>query len=348
MKLNTNTINRLNTLVNDGYVKRQTLSDGNYIYKYTAATQYERLWDDVTTMCRGLVLNEVYDIVARPFTKFFNIQEVSEFPKGNYQMYEKLDGSLGICYFFNNKWNLVTQGSDVSEQAVVGNGVLQNKYSEYLHRLDKDYTYLFEIIYPENLSSVCKYDYTDIVLLGIIHTQTGQEIDIYDDIVSDLPFPKATKFDMNLDTKDLISLVELNESNKEGYVIKFDNNYRIKVKFDEYVKLHKQLNNLTSTHLWEYLKDGKDISELLEIIPDEVYDSVRNFSQNILDEFNKIHEEITNQYKLLCVEDRKQFALRVMSTELVAPKAAYFNLYDGKEIKKIVFDMIKPSHYKII
>ena len=70
------------------------------IWNYSPKVQYEKLWDDITLQCRGLVTNSKGDIVARPFKKFFNYEEYKpeEIPNENYVVYEKMDGSLGILF----------------------------------------------------------------------------------------------------------------------------------------------------------------------------------------------------------------------------------------------------------
>lgn len=46
------------------------------IWNYTEKVQYEKLWDEVTLACRGLVtMDETGEVVARPFKKFFNMEE---------------------------------------------------------------------------------------------------------------------------------------------------------------------------------------------------------------------------------------------------------------------------------
>ena len=47
-----------------------------FIYNYSPKAQYERVWNEVTMMCRGLILDADYNIVARPFKKFFNLGEM--------------------------------------------------------------------------------------------------------------------------------------------------------------------------------------------------------------------------------------------------------------------------------
>ena len=46
-------------------------------FKYSLSTVYEGHWDEVTLQCRGIVFNSTTgEIVAHPFDKFFNYQEI--------------------------------------------------------------------------------------------------------------------------------------------------------------------------------------------------------------------------------------------------------------------------------
>ncbi len=115
------------------------------IYNYTPKTQYEKLWDDVTLVCRGLVMDGDV-VVAKPFPKFFNMEELSdnEIPNESFEVFEKMDGSCIICFFYDNKWICATRGSFTSQQAIKANEMLKNYPVE---KLDTKNTYLFEIIY---------------------------------------------------------------------------------------------------------------------------------------------------------------------------------------------------------
>ena len=46
------------------------------IWNYSPKVQYEKLWDEITTQCRGLVTDSEGNVVARPFRKFFNYEEL--------------------------------------------------------------------------------------------------------------------------------------------------------------------------------------------------------------------------------------------------------------------------------
>ena len=86
-----------------------------YIYNYTKQTEAEHVWNEATETCRGLILDKDMNIVARPFTKFFNYEELVEqhvnIPDLPFEVYEKLDGTLGIMYFANSDPYIATRGS---------------------------------------------------------------------------------------------------------------------------------------------------------------------------------------------------------------------------------------------
>jgi len=174
----------------DDYTKRGLLFKQTHrslplsIWNYTPNVQYGDLWDDVTLSCRGLVTDNRGKVIARPFKKFFNIEEKQHTPTEEFDVYEKMDGSLGILFNYKGEWVLATRGSFTSDQSVKGTELLQ-KYD--YNRLNPDYTYLFEVIYPEN-RIVCTYDFEDLVLLGMIHTQSGYEVNIHSGNDDDVRF----------------------------------------------------------------------------------------------------------------------------------------------------------------
>ncbi len=192
------------------------------IWNYTEKVQYEGLWDDVTLQTRGLVTDDKGNVVARPFKKFFNIEEERHTPTSEFDVYEKMDGSLGILFNYEGQWVLATRGSFASDQSLKGFFMLQ-KYD--FKKLHKDYTYLFEIIYDDN-RIVVKYDYEDLVLLGMINTETGYEVDLYGDgvdvrfknMVNNLGFKVVKKYD---GIRDYTELKDKVEQNAEGFVVRF-------------------------------------------------------------------------------------------------------------------------------
>lgn len=159
------------------------------IWNYSQSTQFEGFWNDITLATRGLVTDESGNVVARPFKKFFNIEEGRFTPTPDYKVFEKMDGSLGILFYYNDEWIFATRGSFTSDQAIRGRQIL-NKY-KYRY-LPTDTTYLFEIIYGNSIletidielenGNVIRYLFDDIVKTSRGYIK-AIDLDIDDEII---------------------------------------------------------------------------------------------------------------------------------------------------------------------
>lgn len=68
------------------------------LYDYSQVCQFERCWTPETMQCRGLVVHDNGTVIARPFPKFFNVEEHDEpLPSEEFEVFDKLDGSLIIA-----------------------------------------------------------------------------------------------------------------------------------------------------------------------------------------------------------------------------------------------------------
>ncbi len=380
----------------DGLLHKQTHPTLDLtIWNYSPRVQYERLWDDITIQCRGLVTNTKGEIVARPFKKFFNYEEhkPEDLPNENFEVYEKMDGSLGILFYyeeeltderryniwFNNnyetgmerffdpnnlpdfdntyydptpktkgEWILATRGSFTSTQAIKGRELLE-KYD--YNRLAKDYTYLFEIIYPEN-RIVCNYDFEDLILLGMIHTKTGDEVNIHNDNNEDIRLKNLIK-NLNIKVVTLYKtwgegydlLKEEISKDKEGYVIRFKNGFRMKIKGEEYIRLHRILTNISNRDIWEYLKDNKPFDELLEKVPDEFNNWVKETARDLTVRFENIEKDYREIFENLNNRNlsRKDFALRAKQYR---HSNILFNMLDGTNPKQTIWKLLYTTYSK--
>ena len=369
------------------------------IWNYTPKVQYERLWDDVTLQCRGLVTNSKGDIVARPFKKFFNYEEhkPEDIPNEDYVVYEKMDGSLGILFYyeyelsderrysiwFNNnyetgmerffdpnnlpdydnpyyeptpktkgEWILATRGSFTSTQAIKGKEILDG---HDISAWRKDNTYLFEIIYPENRIVVDYKGEEKLVVLGAIHTETGEEIPD-----SSLFWTQESGFEVVMtyktwgETYDLLK--EEISKDKEGYVIKFKNGFRMKIKGDEYVRLHKILTNISNRDIWEYLKDNKPFDELLEKVPDEFNDWVKTTIRDLKYACYQLREragKLHDGFRYGKFVDRDPEPSKIEFAEFVNKQqkvlhAIMFAMWNGnnEKVDDIIWKIVKPEYSK--
>jgi T4 RnlA family RNA ligase len=315
------------------------------IWNYTEKVQYESLWDEVTLMCRGLVTwTDTGEICARPFRKFFNLEEGKHTPTSNFEVFEKIDGSLIIAFFVWDRWFVASRGSFVSDQAVAGQKLLDSLDTS---GLDDEYTYLFELTAPWNRIVVDYGNEDKLTLLGSIRTHDGQEMDyeILHQISKDLGCDITLRYDGILDYSELKGKIS---DNAEGFVVRFSNGNRVKIKGEEYLRLHRIMTCLSTTAIWEVLSNGGDILSTLTDVPDEFYDKIHQYSNELMDKYISLENEYHFIFKILGRSDdfefRAGFAERAKRYKY---PAILFKMYDDKDYSGLIWKLIRPEFSKL-
>lgn len=303
------------------------------IYNYTAKAQYEKVWNEATLMCRGLILGRDNEVIARPFPKFFNLGEhEGPLPDGKPDIFDKADGSLGILYWIGDTPYLATRGSFVSDQARVGTEMLHEMQSAW-GWFDRDLTYLFEIVYPENRIVVDYKDARSLILLDVLDKR-GEHC-----AYKDCPFDQVLKYEFD----EGVNLHWLpTRENAEGYVLRWRNGFRLKVKFDEYVRLHKILTECTSRKVWELLKNRESMDQFLEKVPDEFYVWFTEKVSQLKTEYMMIEEKAKVAREKVTHLPRKEAAL-FLNTHYKPVVSIVFAMMDGKDYSDKIWRMIKPG-----
>ncbi|MET9606904.1 AAA family ATPase [Streptomyces sp. NPDC006512] len=278
------------------------------IYTYTRSAQYEGVWDQVTTRCRGLVADDTTGaVVALPLPKFFNVGEheagmpyAPALPDEPFEVYDKVDGSLAVVFHYADRWRVASKGSFVSTQATWAQHRLDGKDTSALR---PGVTYLAEILYPQNRIVVNYGDRRDLVLLAAFGPD-GTEVPLaeaapdWEGIGSVVTVWPAMPLD------ELIALTESNTmpggaaatgTDAEGFVLRFASGVRAKAKLSEYVRLHRVLTGVNERDIWRShgiqrfaglpvnrlaqglnctaaeveASGGKPLDALLEQVPDE-------------------------------------------------------------------------------
>lgn len=340
-------LEKLNKYYEDGLLYKQVHPTLPLtIWNYSEKVQYENLWDEVTISARGLVTDDKGDIVATPFKKFFNIEEGKYTPTETFEVYEKMDGSLGIVFWYQGQWVVATRGSFTSDQAIKATELLKKYNTDIMFR---HMTFCFEIIYPENRIVLDYKGEEKLVLLGAFDNW-GKDYDISD--WDEWGFDVVKKYDGINDYKQLKEMVK---NDQEGFVVKFSNGDRVKVKGVEYLRLHKIMTNVSTTGIWEYLKNGEDVMELLKDVPDEFYTKIKNYVKELRYFYFQISEDAGKKFdgKMYGkyndkepITDRKEYAEWVLQQ----PKhlsGILFRMFDKKDYSEIIWNLIKPEFKKL-
>lgn len=318
------------------------------IWNYSEEVQWGNKWDEITLMTRGLVTNELGDIVARPFKKFFNMEEMKHTPTSDFEVFEKVDGSLGIVFNYKGEWMIATRGSFTSDQAIKGKEMLEKLN---LDKVPKNLTYLFEILFTQNRIVVDYGDVEKLVLLGAISTENGTEVSRHTleyfakEIGSDI----SKSYDGIKDFKVLKSMIKDNE---EGFVIRFSNGDRMKIKGEEYIRLHKIMTNVSTTSVWEILSNGGKIEESLVGVPDEFYDKIKDYVKSLNYAFMSVREDAGKRFDNYYesnnsdIPSKKDYALWVQ-TQPKYLQPILFRMVDGKDYSSYIWKLIKPEFKKL-
>jgi RNA ligase len=305
------------------------------IWNYSQTTQYENYWDEITLSCRGLVTNDKG-----------NIEEGKFEPTENFEVWEKMDGSLLLVFWYEGQWVVATRGSFTSDQSIKGIELLKKYNTDIMFR---HLTFCFEILFPQNRVVVDYGDYEGLVLLGTFD-KNGKEYDV--EMWREYGFDVVKKYD---GIKDFKELKEMVKNNQEGFVVKFSNGDRVKVKGVEYLRLHKIMTNVSTTGVWEYLKNGEDVMELLKDVPDEFYTKIKNYVKELRYFYFQISEDAGKKFdgKMYGkyndkepITDRKEYAEWV-SQQNKHLSGILFRMFDKKDYSEIIWNLIRPEFKKL-
>jgi RNA ligase len=256
------------------------------IFNYTELTQYSKSFNDINSLCRGLVIDDFGKIIARPFPKFFNIEELGEASKDFSddqidQIWTKEDGSLIILFWANNKWFSITRGSWESKQALLAPSLLCKKFFDFAN---KSKTYLLELVGPSNINVTRGYADDQLILLGVIDTASAEEMSSSEliETASLLGLTPPTLW--NKEDFSIENIKQNQNHNFEGVVLVNKKGNRCKVKTKTYIELHKLVSNFSDLSVLKLWNNRTGNPLYLEGIPDE-------FFAEINEKINKIEEE---------------------------------------------------------
>ncbi len=333
----------LTAAVDGGYVRVQTHPAlPLQIFNYTEKAQFDGVWDAVTLACRGLIAHIDGTIVARPMSKFFNYGQPGAPALDATEpvnVTDKADGSLGIVYATPDGLAVATRGSFASDQAEHATAVLRSRYASF--RPPDGLTVLVEIIYPSNRIVIDYGAFDDLMLLGAVDISTGRTYG--PDAVPTWPGPVVERFHHGTLAD---ALAAPPRPNREGFVVWFPStDVRVKIKYEEYVRLHRIVTGLNARAVWEVLATGGDLADYAAELPDEFHAWVRDVESTLVADVEMRAAAIETAYATVVAGlgpswGRKEFALAVASR----PDRAYlFQRLDSRDTRPYLWRDVRPG-----
>ena len=341
-------------IVNEGKGERQGLK----LVTYSKTYQYEHnsvAWEPLVQHCRGIIFDATddYKIVALPFSKFFNYGEGGiHYPSAGgtlKRIYTKMDGSLGICFYWRGKWHLTTRGSLNSDIGAVGQKLLDDVLSyEVGVSLDPQRTYLFEIIDPI-CQIVVKYNKSELVALGSRDNRSGECLYGRNSI---LFWPQyAEEYFFNTKEEMLEWLNKTKGTEFEGFVVHFSDGSIFKFKSEDYMHLHRIIAQFTFKRVLEAVQKNEQ-QEIRKALPEELIPEFDKFYWTIDDKVDDIVATVSAVVRKAPKQSRKEFALYMQQyyKGTIALKYAFkyvdLDMNDDK-LREHVLQSLRPDDFEV-
>ena len=236
----------------------KTKRDDSYaIFNYSFDCDFA---DPVVQEARGIILDtDTLEVVCWPFRKFGNHNESYADPIdwSTAKVQEKVDGSIVKLWYDRRKpgWQFSTNATIRSENAPVGEFSLVS-FSDLISKaenfsripfdaLDKDTTYIFELVSPST-RVVVPYETTMLYHIGTRSNLTGQEMDVDIGIRKPQMYPIHSLAEC-VETAIRLNQVQSEEIQAEGFVVVDGSWNRVKVKSPDYIAKHHlmQMKSIT-------------------------------------------------------------------------------------------------------
>jgi len=169
--------------------------------------------------------------------------------------------------------------------------------------IDKNITLMVEIIYPGNKIIVDYGDEKKLILLSAFHVDTDTEasLDTVDEISFYTKIEQPIKF--NYTIEEMIEIQKVLPMGEEGFVVRYSNGYRVKIKGHEYLRIARILSRCSPIAVWETMAGGRVSEAFLEEIPEEILPEIEPMverlqekhiltASEVVEEANKIKQAL--------------------------------------------------------
>ena len=345
-------------------------------YPHKILLKYSQIDSDMSLSevqeCRGLILErDTWKVMSMAFTKFFNAAEghAAKIDWTTAKIFEKSDGSLLNIYWdwVTENWCVSTTGmaeaeGEVNDKPNTSFATLfwdtLAKYKFDVDKLEKGYTYSFELMTPYNIV-VCPHGESKVALLAIRKLDTLEEVQ-FESILNTFKYftevPLAKVYDMkSSNTGHLIATFGDMSAFDEGYVVCDANFNRIKLKNPKYIALHHLKGKSARHNIFVIIKTN-EIDEFILSFPerlDEInglkvkYDSLIEKLEGVWDELKEFKP------KNITKGEQKKYAMKLFDTvvkhDIKQFSGLFFMLKDGKteSVKDFILEYDNKNLYEM-
>jgi RNA ligase len=346
------------------------------ILHYSRKCVRENIWDAVTGKCRGIIITRGADggeIVSRPFEKFHNYGAepgwgaTTFIPSIEPVIWEKMDGFMCTLYTWEGVDYIASKGSFDSIHAKWATAWLRRYFGKSLE-VPAGYTAVFEGLHCD-LRIVVGYGLRqELVLLALINKETGEEFTpgalfTWADSRG-LSMPRLGRQTLDCAVKRTLTN-EFEDGLEEGYVLTWYQNgkppFRLKLKFIEYLRLHRMVTGVSPKRIWEVLATNQstELNEYLEQSTPWFSAFVQKWMKALNAEYRRIEGEANKRFDYTVTglrtefQDmlgsgqpnftalRKAYALSFTAEENKPYSGVLFAMLDGKDVKPVIWKLVR-------
>lgn len=312
-------------------------------YNYVAPTTFDNPY---AAECRGLKFYPTGQIMSRPFHKFFNVGEKPETQLGElpwddkHTIMDKLDGSMIHPAYLDGELVLMTRKgyTDVAKQAM--EEALNDDIAwQMMGFLEMGITPIYEFTSPNN-RVVVEYDTPRLTLLAARKNVTGK----YFTSTSDKSINWSDANGRTNDPSVLMETVRSLPGNREGIVVAWDSGLMVKIKGDEYVRLHRVIDVMAhEKRILEVLLHGNQ-DDLIPMLAEDRVEKLQKYNESLnrsIDKYTQLIYDFVLKRKDLT---QKDFALQVQEefdgvVRGMAFRARKQNM-DKQQLRAAIVDMM--------
>jgi len=271
--------------------------------------------EKIVQQCRGIILNEdhYWQVVSYSYNKFFNYGEpfAEQIDWSQATVYDKLDGSLMVLYFYDGQWQVQSSGTADATGNVGGLNLtfaqlFWQVWQEMGYQLPQEtnYCFSFELMTPYN-RIVVRQESKKIVLHGVRNILTLKE-EKPEAWASKYGWEVVQCFPLSNWSEIMEAAAKLEPMYAEGYIVCDRNFNRVKVKSPQYVAIAHLRDNFSTRRMLEIILNNEG-DEFLTYYPEwrEIYEKMlAQYHQTV----QKI-ETVYQQYQH--IPEQKDFALAI-------------------------------------
>lgn len=311
------------------------------------------LWDDITMFNRGNIYEKkTGKLIARAMPKFLNLGQLSEdkqkelILKPKFNLTEKMDGCLGILYMYKGEIRCNSRGGF--------DNYVTDKIKELLpkyimvKRILEHNTINVEVISPET-KIICDYgDTQDLYLITAYSNNPDigelnyKELSLMGQVMR---MPVVKEYHMTWEA--LLRWQKEADATQEGFVVRFPNNERIKIKSEDYLNIAKLKCGFSKKRIWECMRDDaynntNTLDDYMINIPDELSIQAKTYLKELKDDLHVLELQANEIYKATIDIPQKELAskLKEINPQL---SGAVFNIRNNKPIIKSIIKIIEPK-----